>query len=322
MPLPLPNLDDRSYADLVNEARALIPSLAPEWTDHNPTDPGIVLIELLAWLTEMTLFSANRVPDTHYAAFLNLLRDSRGSQPLSGDLARDIEQTMLDLRQRYRAAMPDDYEYLALRSWPESAQAGALTGKGRIRRARCVPQRNLEAATATDRAARASNHVSLVVVTDSAQSRPADAAQVRQGLWQFLDGRRLLTTRHHVVEASYVPIALTARLRLRNSTATLPVQQEAVRIVRAFFDPLTGGPDRTGWPFGRNVYLSEIYQQLLDALPSVEYVEDVQLATPSFSAPIETRLQRNAVGQLIGITLDSYELVTISVEESSFTVTV
>lgn len=321
MPLPLPNLDDRSYADLVDEARALIPSLAPEWTDHNPTDPGIVLIELLAWLTEMTLYSANRVPDTHYAAFLNLLRDSRGSQPLSGDLTRDIEQTMLDLRQRYRAAMPDDYEYLALRSWPETPQARALASKGRIRRARCVPQRNLEAPAVADRAARASNHVSLVVVTDSAQARPQDATQVRQELWRFLDERRLLTTRHHVVEASYVPVALTARLRLRNSIDTAPVQQQAVKVVRAFFDPLTGGPNRSGWPFGRNVYLSEIYQ-LLDALPSVEYVEDVQLATPSFSAPAQSRLQHNAANQLIGITLDTYELVAINVVDSSFTVTI
>src|SRR5690349_4133941 len=53
MPLPLPNLDDRSYTDLVEEARRLIPTYAPEWTNHNPSDPGIMLIELFAYLTEM-----------------------------------------------------------------------------------------------------------------------------------------------------------------------------------------------------------------------------------------------------------------------------
>jgi hypothetical protein len=321
MPLPLPNLDDRSYADLVEEARALIPSLYPDWTDHNPTDPGIVLIELLAWLTEMTLYSANRTPDAHYATFLNLLRDSRDSQPLSGDLARDIQETIVDLRQRYRAATPDDYEYLALNTWPVSDQGRALAGKGKIRRARCVPARNLEAATPELRAARAANHVSLVVVTDSATTQPANAAAVRAGLWQFLDARRLLTTRHHIVEASYVPVALTARLRLRNSVDVGPVQTQARDVVRAFFDPLSGGPDRTGWPFGRDVYVSEIYQ-LLDTLPSVEYVEDVQIATPTLAAPDPKRMQRTATNQLIGITLDSYELVTMNVTESSFTVTV
>lgn len=321
MPLSLPNLDDRSYAELVDEARSLIPSLSPEWTDHNPSDPGIALIELLAWLTEMVLYSANRVPDAHYTTFLNLLRDSRDTQPLSGDLERDIQQTMLGLRQRYRATTTDDYEYLALRSWPETPQARALLGQGTIRRARCVPQRNLEASTAAARAARAANHVSLVVVTDSATARPNDAAIVRTALWRFLDERRLLTTRHHVVEAGYVAVELRAKLRLRNNIDVSAVQKQALAVVRAFFDPLTGGPDRTGWPFGRNVYVSELYQ-LLDALPSVEYVEDVQIATPTLAAPNQSRYQRTATNQIVGIVLETNELVTMNVTESSFTVTI
>ena len=41
MPLPLPHLDDRRWQDLVEEGRALIPRLAPAWTDHNVHDPGI-----------------------------------------------------------------------------------------------------------------------------------------------------------------------------------------------------------------------------------------------------------------------------------------
>jgi hypothetical protein len=42
MPIPLPNLDDRRWADLVEEGRALIPLYASEdWTDHNVHDPGI-----------------------------------------------------------------------------------------------------------------------------------------------------------------------------------------------------------------------------------------------------------------------------------------
>lgn len=73
MPLILPNLDDRSYADLVADARALIPALAPDWTDHNPADPGITLIELFAWLTEMLLYRLNQVTDANRLAFLNLI---------------------------------------------------------------------------------------------------------------------------------------------------------------------------------------------------------------------------------------------------------
>ena len=56
MPLNLPNLDDRDYNSLVQEALALIPAHAPEWTDHNPSDPGITLVELFAYLTEMLIY--------------------------------------------------------------------------------------------------------------------------------------------------------------------------------------------------------------------------------------------------------------------------
>ncbi|MDQ3779334.1 MAG: putative baseplate assembly protein [Chloroflexota bacterium] len=70
--LPLPNLDDRRWADLVDEGRALIPFYAPEWTDHNVHDPGIMLIELFAWLAEMDLFTVNQITDAHRRKFLAL----------------------------------------------------------------------------------------------------------------------------------------------------------------------------------------------------------------------------------------------------------
>src|SRR3954454_397692 len=76
MPLPLPDLDTRSWADLVEEARAMIPRYAPRWTDHNVHDPGITLIELLAWLVEQDVYRLNRVPDTHRRKFLALMGES------------------------------------------------------------------------------------------------------------------------------------------------------------------------------------------------------------------------------------------------------
>lgn len=71
--IPSPKLDDREFQDIVDEALSLIPRYAPEWTNHNPSDPGITLIELAAWMTELILYRLNRVPDKNYIAFLNLL---------------------------------------------------------------------------------------------------------------------------------------------------------------------------------------------------------------------------------------------------------
>ncbi len=71
--IPAPKLDDRNYADIVAEAMRLIPRYCPEWTNHNPSDPGITLLELTAWMTELILYRLNRVPEKNYLAFLNLI---------------------------------------------------------------------------------------------------------------------------------------------------------------------------------------------------------------------------------------------------------
>ncbi len=71
--IPSPKLDDREFDDLVAEALRLIPRYAPEWTHHNPADPGITLIELAAWMTDLILYRVNKVPEKNYIAFLNLL---------------------------------------------------------------------------------------------------------------------------------------------------------------------------------------------------------------------------------------------------------
>ncbi len=73
MMLPTPNLDDRTWSDLAEEGRNIIPRYAPEWTDFNIHDPGISIIELLAWIAEMDVYALNRIPVAHRRKFLALL---------------------------------------------------------------------------------------------------------------------------------------------------------------------------------------------------------------------------------------------------------
>lgn len=71
--IPSPNLDDRTYQDIVDEAIRLIPHYCPDWTNHNPSDPGITLIELFAWMMEMVIYRLNRVPEKTYLTLLDLI---------------------------------------------------------------------------------------------------------------------------------------------------------------------------------------------------------------------------------------------------------
>lgn len=73
MALPAPKLDDRTFQQIVDEAKKLIPQYCPEWTDHNVSDPGVAFIELFAWMTEMLLYRTNQVPDAVYLKFLEMI---------------------------------------------------------------------------------------------------------------------------------------------------------------------------------------------------------------------------------------------------------
>ena len=85
MTLPAPNLDDlRFQSSLVDEARKRIASYCPEWTEYNLSDPGITLIELFAWMTELMVYRLNRVPEKNYLKFLEML----GLQRLPAGSAR------------------------------------------------------------------------------------------------------------------------------------------------------------------------------------------------------------------------------------------
>lgn len=73
MPLPTPKLDDRTFAELMADAVKVIDRSCPEWTDRNPSDPGITLLETFAYLTDTMLYRLNRVPEKLYVSLLNLV---------------------------------------------------------------------------------------------------------------------------------------------------------------------------------------------------------------------------------------------------------
>src|SRR6478735_1971275 len=73
MTLPTPRLDDRTFQQLVDEAKRQVQQRCPAWTDHNVSDPGVTLIETFAWMTEMLLYRLNRVPDQLYVRFLEMV---------------------------------------------------------------------------------------------------------------------------------------------------------------------------------------------------------------------------------------------------------
>lgn len=307
MSIPLPNLDDRTYADLVEEAKSLIPIECPEWTDRNPSDTGIVLIELLAWLTEMTLYRVNQISDRNYETFLNLLKETPWKLPSNlvdaderqAAIHAETRKTILALRQRYRAVTSEDFETLVLQDWSKSHL---------IKRVKVLEQRNLES---TDKQTTFPGHISLVIVPDNQQVKPEQITELNQTLKTWLNPRTLLTTRLHVVQPNYVKFNISADLYLEDGAERYKVEADAINAINAFFHPLDSSPywDSQGWPFGRNIYVSEVYA-LLDKISGIDYVKNVKLSTQN---------QTNDDNTTTSIRIEDYELVSVIIDEHSFT---
>jgi hypothetical protein len=283
MPLPLPKLDDRRFADLVEEARRLIPNYAPEWTNHNPSDPGITLIELFAYLTEMLIYRLDRVTVNNKISFLRLL-NGPDWQPSENDIGEDVRVTIKKLRKHERAITCEDYELLALEA------------DTRVARVHCEPRRNFQLNPDTE----APGHISLTIVP--LPEHEAALANILKRVKDNLEPRRLLTTQLHVVEPIYLPVDVEATIVPMPDEVEGVIKTRVENAIRNFLHPLGGGDEGREWPFGRNVFVSEIYE-LLDRLTGVDFVTNVELSTSQASRRISED------SELIGLAVKPYELV-------------
>jgi hypothetical protein len=344
MPLQLPNLDDRRYADLVAEARRLIPAYDPAWTNHNPSDPGITLVELFAYLTELLLYRLDRVTADNQRKFLKLLNGPDWTPTPGADLNDDIRSTVQALRSRERAVTVADFEYLAtdrfndwLGAWQRAEQDGEpfeewwqITRLDRnnaahrpsavpaVARATCVASRNLERGTEAERAAFAAAHVSLIVLPQDAGALQPPAV-LKTALWGYLHDWRTLTTRHHVVGPRYAPIGAEIVLATVSGAVIESVRARLIEQLARFLDPLTGGPGGEGWPFGRDVYASEFYEQI-EAVEGVDYVTDLLLTSDCAPTDIQCVAAPpvwHDEGDLVGLSLVAHQLPRFQIDPAA-----
>ncbi|MCP3963668.1 MAG: putative baseplate assembly protein, partial [bacterium] len=88
MPISPPSLADLDYDRLVREVLARRSAHTAEWSDPQPGDPGVTLVELFAWLVDTLLYRANLIPEKQRYAFLRLLGEQvRPAVSASGMIA-------------------------------------------------------------------------------------------------------------------------------------------------------------------------------------------------------------------------------------------
>ncbi len=192
----------------------------------------------------------------------------------NGSDAESLEEAVLRvpaiLRTRDRAVTPEDFESLTLQA-----------AEGAIVRVRCLPAKTTQE----------SGTVRLLVVpaanTDTiARGEGIEpelftlSPQLREQITNYLDERRLLGIQIRLQTPEYVGVAVQTEVALESEYKHPSAQQEILGQLRValyrFLNPITGGLDRQGWPFGRPVYPSDIVN-LFQQFPAVRYLGVVQL---------------------------------------------
>lgn len=171
------------------------------------------------------------------------------------DLNSAADAGLRVLTQVERAITPEDFERLA----DAFNEQNGVAGTPRIRR--LLARRLDDLGT-----------LAVMVIPDDPANRwPVPTAALKRTVYRFLDRRRPITTRLLIGDPQYRSIRVQARIVARRNTDTAALQRRAADTLNQFFDPLAGFTG-AGWPLGRSVYRSEVFEQL-SRLDDVAYIE-------------------------------------------------
>jgi hypothetical protein len=95
-------------------------------------------------------------------------------------------------------------------------------------------------------------------------------------LTAFLNERRLLTTRLDIRAPAYSWVAARVRLRAAPGADQVVVERDILSRLYKYLNPLTGWTDGKGWPFGRDLFASDVYQ-CLQGTPDVQFIRGLEI---------------------------------------------
>ncbi|MGM9489714.1 hypothetical protein [Ideonella sp. YS5] len=283
---------------------SLIPAYAPDWTDHNPSDPGITLIELLAYYSEVLSYRSLRITPDARLAFLRLLSEPvwSGWAALQGGAVTDVDdaigERVKQLAQIGCASTAKGMEDLALACARHDASASRC--KTYVRGLQGRELRHLPGGPGHD--PRAAGDIGLIVAT----LPPLPQGELLAFCDQVHDALKphcLLTARVHVHPCTVVGVRLAGKIVLRPGVRWKDVAKGIDdELARRF------GVERSesGSPFGGAVHLADIIG-LIDNHDGVDYVESLFIdriaagRDPNLDAPAARLGVRLGVHATLGV---------------------
>jgi predicted phage baseplate assembly protein len=107
-----------------------------------------------------------------------------------------------------------------------------------------------------------------------------ERGSIFEKLSAYLNERRLLTMRLDIRSPAYHWVAARVAVNAVPGANHARVEEEVLGRIYRFLNPLIGGMDGQGWPFGRDLVAPDIYQ-FLQNIPGVQFIRNVELFVTS-----------------------------------------
>jgi hypothetical protein len=104
----------------------------------------------------------------------------------------------------------------------------------------------------------------------------AIAAPLMRRITEHLDAHRLVGTAVEVGTPYFQGVSVVALVHTGPGRPAALVRQRAIDALTRHINPLTGGPDGTGWPFDADINAAAV-TQLLESVEGIERVDETQL---------------------------------------------
>ncbi|WP_405527467.1 putative baseplate assembly protein [Streptomyces canus] len=192
------------------------------------------------------------------------------------------------LRHRDRAVTAEDFEDLAFESSAEVARVRAV-----------LPSRFdpfdlwFDPAVEEPKAAHAeadAGGVGIIVVPHSGATRPVPGLGLLRRVEEYLRARCGPTTELRVAGPEWIKVTVAATVVASSPDVAGLVGGRIEQTLRRFLHPLTGGPDGTGWAFGRKPHRSDLYA-VIEAVDGVDHVPALTVAQAAHSDELGDRLE-------------------------------
>lgn len=241
MGLKIPNLDKKDFDTRLKEAMAKLPSYTDNWTEYNTSDPGITLIELLAWIADINSYKLNKIRAEHHEALLKLLSKEN---EIDIDSFSKLQADFYSMEKLVTLA---DFEVFLLED-------------KRISKVKISADKT-------------NNIIKIIIVPKSKDKMPIPKKPLLDSSKAILEEKVLLTTKIELINPTYLEVNVNIKIKTKLSNP-VDLRTEINLQLEEFLHPVHGANDKEGWEFGEDIHISDIYL-LLNKIEGIDIIDSI-----------------------------------------------